>query len=98
MSGGCILLVWCAVADVAVQHNECWAALRLAENFQGVLDAFEVIRIADTQDVPAVPEESRLHVLSKRETRAAFDRNVIVIVDPAEVVEAEVSGQRCRFG
>src|SRR5215469_4322540 len=98
MSGSSVLFVWRTVADVAVHHNECRTALRPPEDLERVFDAFEVIRIADAQDVPTVPKESCLHVLSEREARAAFDRNVIVIVDPAEIVEAEVSGQRCRFG
>src|SRR5215470_11067988 len=97
MGGSSVLLVWRTVADVAVQHNECRTALRPPEDIERVFNAFEVICIADAQDVPSIPKESRLHVLSERQARAAFDRNVIVIVDPAEIVEAQVSGQRCGF-
>src|SRR5215469_1990535 len=97
MSGSSVLFVWRTVADVAVQHNECRTALRFPKDIERVFDATEVVCIANAQDVPAVPEESCLHVLRECEARAALDRDVIILVDPAEIVEAEVSGQRCRF-
>src|ERR1700752_4208054 len=98
MSGSSVLFVWRAVADVAVQYNECPTALRFPEDIEGVFDAFQVIRVADAQDVSSVSEESRLHILREGEARAAFDGDVIVVVAPAEIAEAEVSGQRCRLG
>src|SRR4051812_20163190 len=98
MSGSSIHLVRRTVADVAVQHDKCRTTLRLAEDLKGTLDAVEVICIADAQHVPPKPEESCLYVLGKREARTAFDRDVIVIVDPAEIVEAEMSGQRRSLG
>src|SRR5262249_26788430 len=37
-------------------------------------------------------------VLRKRDARIAFDRDVIVVVNPAKVVQGQVARQRRRFG
>ena len=58
-----------------------------------MFDAIEVVRIADPQNVPTVRQESCLDVLSERHARAAFNRDVVVIVNPAEIVETKVSRQ-----
>ena len=64
---------------------------------EGVLDAIDVVGVADPQHVPAVRQEPRRDVLGERDARVAFDRDVVVVVDPAEIVEAQVAGQRRRF-
>ena len=47
MRGGGSLLVWGAVADMAVQNNKGGAALRLPEDLEGMLNALDVVGIAD---------------------------------------------------
>src|SRR5262249_42724507 len=88
-----VLFMRRSVADVAVQHDERGAVLRLAKDVEGVLDALDVIGIADTQDVPAVGQKSRRHVLCKGDARLTFDGDMVVVVDPAQVVETQVTGQ-----
>src|SRR5262249_27891496 len=73
-------------------------SLRLPKPAERLLDAIEVVGVAHAQDVPAVSEESRGDVFREGETRLAFDRDVVVVVDPAQVIEGEVTGQRRRFG
>src|SRR5262249_62395163 len=51
---GGILLMWRAVADVAIQNDEGRAALGLVKDVQGVLDPLDVIGVADAQNVPPV--------------------------------------------
>src|SRR5215471_14569777 len=66
---GCrrVLFMRCTVANVAVQHDERGTILRLAKNVEGVLDARDVVSIADTHNVPAVGQKPRCHVLGKGE-------------------------------
>src|SRR5262249_44451502 len=95
--GGSILLVRRAVTDVAVQNDECRTSLRLAEASQRLLDAFEIVGIAHPQDVPPVPQESGGDVLGEGDARVPLDGDVVVVVDPAEVIEPEVPGERGRL-
>ena len=62
---GSVLLVRGAVADVAVQDDERGAALRLPEDLEGMLDAVDVVGVADPQDVPAVAEEPGRDILGE---------------------------------
>ena len=88
-----VLFMRGAVAYVAVQHDERGAVFRLAKDVEGVLDALDVIGVADPQDVPAVRQKSRRHILGKGEARFTLDGDVVVVVDPAQVVETQVTGQ-----
>src|SRR5215469_2253609 len=97
MSGSSVLLVWRAVADVAVENNERRPSLCLAENVQGLLDPVEIVCIADAQDIPSVSDKSRWHILREGNSGVAFDRDVVVVINPAEIVEAEVPCQRRGF-
>src|SRR5262249_17634044 len=87
-----------AVADVAVEDDECGAPLRLPKDTESCLDAIEVVGVADAENVPAVPQESGGDVLCECEARLTFDRDVVVVVDPAQVVESQVTGERGCFG
>src|SRR5262249_54701434 len=78
-----ILFVRGAVADVAVQHDERGAVFGLAKNIKGMLDALNIVGVADAQDIPAVRQKSRRDILSKGDARFPLDRDVIVVVDPA---------------
>src|SRR6201987_2430713 len=78
---------------MAVENDERWAAFCLLEKFKRLLNTLDVIRIADTQDVPSIGNESRLNVFSKGNAGVSLDRDVIVVVDPAKIVETEVSGE-----
>src|SRR5262249_45753111 len=83
---GGALLVGRAVADVAVEDDQGGTPLRRAEDRERVLDAIEVVCVAHAEDVPAVPQEAGGDVLREGEARLPFDRDVVVVVDPAEVV------------
>src|SRR5437016_11889481 len=92
-----VLLVRRAIADVAVHDDESGSARRLPEDLQGMLDAVDVVCVADAQDVPPVPEEPGRDVLREGDARVPLDGDVVVVVEPAEVVEAEVPCQRRRL-
>src|SRR5215510_2118267 len=88
-----VLFMRRTVTYVAVQHDERGAVLRLVKDIESVLDARDVVGITDTQDVPAVRQKSRRHVLCKGDACLTFDGDVVVVVDPAQVIEAQVTGQ-----
>ncbi len=98
VGGGGVLLVRRAIADEAVQHDEGGTARRLPEDVEGVLDPIDVVGVGHPQDVPAVREEAGGDILREGDARAALDGDAIVVVDPAQVVEAEVAGQGGRLG
>ena len=95
--GGGILLMRRAIADVAVQNDEGRPILGLVKHVERVLDAIDVIGVAHAQNIPAITEKAGRDVLGKGDARIAFDGDVIVVVNPAEVIEREMAGERCRF-
>ena len=44
--------------------------------------------------MPAEPHETCAHVFAERQFGLAFNRDLVVVVDPAEVGQFEVTGQR----
>src|SRR5215467_3932764 len=97
MGSGGINLVGRAVAYVAIEDDESRSVLGAAENRKRILDALKIICVANPQHVPSIGKEARRNVLSKRKTGLTFDGDVVVVVDPAQVVEAEMAGQRSRL-
>src|SRR6476660_5126874 len=83
---------------MAVQYNERGPAFRLLENREGLFDSVNLIGIADAQDVPAVGEKTRGHVFGERDVRVPFDADVVVVPDPAEIIQTEMTGERGSFG
>src|SRR5215471_10164162 len=85
------------VADMAVENNECGAAVRFPKDRERFFDAANVVGIADAQNIPSIRDETCLDVFGKGDARVAFDRDVIVVVNPAQIVETEMSRQGCRL-
>src|SRR5262249_45181642 len=75
-----VLFVRRTVTDVAVQDEEGGAALAAPENLQGLLDAVDIIGIADALDIPAVTQETGRHILGERDVGMPLDRNAVVVV------------------
>jgi hypothetical protein len=83
---------------VAVDDDQGGAVVGLVEDAEGAFEHFEVVGVADTGDVPAVGDEAGGDVVAEREGGLAFDGDAIVVVDPAEVVELEVTGEAGGLG
>src|SRR4029079_6274290 len=83
---------------MAVQNDERGPAFRLLEYRERLFDSVNVIGIADAPDVPAVSEKARGHVFGECNIRVPFDADVIVVPDPAEIIQTEVTGERGSFG
>src|SRR3974390_1021164 len=90
--------MWGAVANVTIKNDEGRAIRGLAKNGQRVLNPVDVVGVAHAENVPTVTEKSCRDVLRKGDARIAFDRDVIVVIDPAEVVQGEMARQRRCFG
>ncbi len=88
-----VLLRGRAPADVAVDDDQGRAVVLLLERLEGSGQHLEVVRVTDPGDVPAVGDEARGDVLGEGERRVALDRDLVVVVDPAEVRELEVPRQ-----
>lgn len=78
------------VADMAIQNDEGWSSLRLPENLKGAFDPIDVIGVTNAQNVPPLCQESRRDIFCERDTCVPFDRDVVVVVNPTEIVEAQV--------
>src|SRR5262245_65888371 len=62
-----------------------------------MLDAFDIVRVADSQHFPPISEKAGGDILSEGDARVAFDRDVVVVPYPAEIVESQMGGERRRF-
>ena len=98
VGGGGALSVGRAVADAAVEDDERGPALGLLKDPERVLDAIDVVGVADAQHVPPVGQEAGRDVLGERQVGAPLDGDVVVVEDPTEVIQAQVAGERCRLG
>src|SRR6478752_5855430 len=83
---------------MAVQNDERGPAFRLLEYRERLFDSANVIGVANAQNVPAVSEKTRSHVFGECDVRVPFDADVIVVVDPAQAIETEMTGERSSFG
>src|SRR6266550_7180038 len=63
-----------------------------------MLDAIDVVGIAHSQDVPTIAEEPGRNIFRERDPRISLDGDVVVVIDPTEIVETQVPSQRCCLG
>ncbi len=87
-----------AVPDVAVHHDDRRSITFRSERVERALDRLEVVRVRDGRDVPAVGHEPRRDIFGERDVRVAFDRHAVRVVDPAQVRQSLMSGERRRLG
>src|SRR5262249_11912978 len=71
-----------------------WSARRTHGISKGVLDSIKIVGITHTNHVPSVGKEPPSNIFGKRDIGLAFDGDAVVVVDPAQVVELEMSRQR----
>jgi hypothetical protein len=57
----------------------------------------QIVGVANVQDVPAVAHEPSSDVFGEGNVRAALDGDAVAIVDPAEVAQRQMAGQRGRL-
>src|SRR5262249_28917070 len=89
-----ILTMRRAISDMTIDDYDRWSARRAHGVPKGPLDSIKIVGITHTNHVPSVGQEPPSDILGERDIRLAFDGDVVVVVDPAQVVELEVSRQR----
>src|SRR5438105_1816095 len=97
MSCGRVLLMRGAIADMAIQNDQGGSVFRLPEILERALDATEIVSIANPHYVPAVSEKSGRDVFREGDARIPLDGDVVVVVNPAEFIQAQMTGKRCCF-
>jgi len=71
--------------------------LRFATLDECCFDVLYVVRVVEADNAPPVPLKARADVFGKSQACIALDRDVIVVVNPAEIIEAKMAGERCSF-
>ncbi len=77
------------VGDRTVDDDQCRSMLLVAECRVGAGQHREVVGISHSGDVPPESDESSGDVLAKGQRRSPLDRDAVVVVDPAQVREAQ---------
>src|SRR5262245_28901059 len=90
-----VLLMWGAVADMAVENNEGWTVFLVLENIKGVPDPIDVVGVANPQNIPSVGQKPGGDVLREGDARVSLDGDVVVVVNPAKIIQAQMGGERC---
>src|SRR5262249_19066471 len=89
-----ILFVRRTIGDVTVDNYQCWSIRRAFECPECAIEHLQVIGVPNARDIPAESDEARGHIIAIGERRVTLDRYVVVVVDPAEIIELEMSRQR----
>ena len=97
MGGAGVLLMRGAVADMAVDDDQGRHGLRAAESLERLRQPLRVVGVADLLHVPAIGQEARRDIVAESEIRVPLDRDPVAVVDPAQIAEHLVSGERSRF-
>ncbi len=97
MGGRGILLVRRAVADMALDDDQGRPVVGALGVGDRVGDPLAVVGVADPLDLPAIAEKAGGDILAEGERGVALDRDVVAVVDPAEVAEPQMAGERGRL-
>src|SRR2546430_16845153 len=57
-----------------------------------------MVSVVYVSDFPAISEKPFGDVFSERNVSRTVERHAIVVVDPAQVGQLQMSGERCRLG
>src|SRR5438309_11561559 len=82
------------VADMAFDNNQTGPIIDPLGNGDRFGDTLAVVGVAHPLDMPAVGEKPAGDILAKGESGVAFDRDVVAVVDPAEIAEPQMTGHR----
>ena len=98
MGGVGALLVRGAVADHAVDDDQRRPVGLGLERLDRRAQRVEVVGVGDVLHRPAETGEAGRHVLAEREAGGALDGDLVVVVEPAQVRQLEVPGERGGLG
>src|SRR5713226_3611348 len=83
VGGASILLVRGTVRDMSVDDYQRWTVLRFQETPICLRQHLQIVCIAHASYVPAISKETRSHVFTESQLRMPFNRDSIVVIDPA---------------
>ena len=69
----------------------------LLRHLDGQVQRFQVVDVAHVLHVPVPAHEARGHIVGEGQRSAAFDGDVVVVVEPDEIGQAEMAGQGSSF-
>ena len=78
-----VLFIGRPIGNVAIHDDQSRTVRCFLEGAESPLQHLQVIGIADPGHVPAIGDEPRGNILRERQRGVAFDRDVVVVVDPA---------------
>ena len=81
MGGAGVMLVRRAVADVAVDDDQCRRIVSLAENLDRLGQSLVIVGVADVLHVPAIGKETRRDIVAESQIRVPFDRHAVAVVE-----------------
>ncbi len=87
-----------AVADDGLQHDQGGGGVIGLEGLDGAGEGLGVVGVVEVDDAPAIAFETLAYVLAEGQRRAAFDGDAVAVVDPAQVRQFLVAGDRGGFG
>ncbi len=88
-----VLFIRRAVRNVAINNDQGGSALIFLESAKGAIKHFQVVGISHPRHVPPIAHEPRGRVVAIAQSSVAFDGDMVVVVDPAQVGEPEVPCQ-----
>mmetsp|Transcript_5348 Transcript_5348/g.8044 ORF Transcript_5348/g.8044 Transcript_5348/m.8044 type:complete len:393 (+) Transcript_5348:734-1912(+) len=93
-----ILLVGGSPGNVRIDDDQSRAVRLALSDLESVLKLGEVVGVRDASDIPAVGDESGGDVLSKGPVGVTLNRNMVIVPDPAKVVQLQVTGKGGSLG
>ena len=94
MGGTRVLFVGSAVSNVAVNNDQSRPIIGVQESLKGARQHGLIIRVSYTSHIPTVAEETGRYILTERQLSVAFDRDPIVVINPAEIRKLKMASQR----
>ena len=92
-----VLLMRRAEADVAAHDDQRRPVPGRTELVQGRPECSGIVRVGDLMDRPAIGRKTRADILGESELGPALNRDVVGIVDPAEIRELQMAGDGRRL-
>ena len=91
-----VLFMRRAKADMTVDDDEGRDVVA-AGQFNRLREALAIVGVAHLPYIPAIGQKARGHIVAESQIGVAFDGDAIAVVDPAQVAEHLVPGERGGF-
>src|SRR5436305_10497397 len=83
---------------MAIHDDQGGPVFGLQKIDAGIRKRVEIVSVVYVSDVPAIPEKPFADIFSERNISRTIERHAIVVVDPAQIREFQMSGERRRLG